>query len=43
MPHVVITGASRGIGRELVLQYVAAGWTITAGCGIRMSVSYPRR
>lgn len=30
MPHVLITGASRGIGRELARQYAAAGWRVTA-------------
>ena len=30
MPSVVIIGASRGIGREFVAQYAAAGWTVFA-------------
>ena len=30
MPSVVIVGASRGIGREFVRQYLADGWTVVA-------------
>lgn len=30
MPHIVITGAGRGIGLELARQYLAAGWRVTA-------------
>ena len=30
MPSVVIVGASRGIGREFVRQYAAAGWKVFA-------------
>ncbi len=30
MPSVVVVGASRGIGRELVRQYVADGWQVFA-------------
>jgi NAD(P)-dependent dehydrogenase (short-subunit alcohol dehydrogenase family) len=30
MPSVVIVGASRGIGREFVRQYLAEGWTVVA-------------
>lgn len=30
MPHVLITGANRGLGLEFVRQYVADGWTVTA-------------
>lgn len=30
MPHVLITGTSRGIGRAFVEQYAAAGWQVTA-------------
>ncbi len=30
MPSVVIVGASRGIGRELVRQYLGDGWTVVA-------------
>ncbi len=31
MPVVVITGVSRGLGREMVRQFAAEGWTV-AGC-----------
>ncbi len=30
MPHVLITGASRGIGLEFARQYAADGWTVHA-------------
>ncbi len=30
MPHVVITGASRGLGRELACRYATSGWSVTA-------------
>ena len=30
MPRVVVIGASRGIGRELVAQYAADGWEVLA-------------
>jgi NAD(P)-dependent dehydrogenase (short-subunit alcohol dehydrogenase family) len=30
-PHVVITGAARGIGHELARQYLRAGWDVTVG------------
>jgi len=30
MPSVVVIGASRGLGREFVRQYLAAGWTVVA-------------
>lgn len=30
-PHVVVTGASRGIGRELACRYAADGWRVTVG------------
>ncbi|UAJ08666.1 SDR family oxidoreductase [Glacieibacterium megasporae] len=30
MPSVVIVGASRGIGREFVRQYLSDGWTVVA-------------
>ena len=32
MPTVVITSASRGIGREFVRQYAADGWRVLATC-----------
>jgi NAD(P)-dependent dehydrogenase (short-subunit alcohol dehydrogenase family) len=32
MKHVVITGASRGLGRAMALGFAAEGWTIS-GCG----------
>lgn len=32
MPTVVVTSASRGIGREFVRQYAAAGWRVIAAC-----------
>ncbi len=32
MPTLVLTGASRGIGRELLNQYKLDGWTIIAAC-----------
>lgn len=32
MPTVLITGASRGIGREFARQYEAAGWRVIATC-----------
>tara|TARA_A100001037_G_scaffold304877_1_gene343150 strand:+ start:834 stop:1499 length:666 start_codon:yes stop_codon:yes gene_type:complete len=32
MPTVLVTGASRGIGREFVLQYRKAGWRVIATC-----------
>lgn len=32
MKHVLITGASSGIGKQLALDYVADGWKVTA-CG----------
>ncbi len=31
MPSVLITGASRGLGREFARQYAYAGWTVHAG------------
>ena len=30
MPHVLVTGANRGLGLEFVRQYAAEGWTVTA-------------
>ncbi len=32
MQTVLLTGASRGIGRELLNQYKQDGWTVIAGC-----------
>ena len=32
MPTVVVTSASRGIGREFVRQYAADGWKVIAAC-----------
>ena len=32
MPTVVVTSASRGIGREFVRQYAADGWRVIAAC-----------
>ena len=32
MKHVVITGASRGLGRAMVIGFAADGWTVS-GCG----------
>lgn len=32
MPTVLITGASRGLGREFARQYGAAGWRVIATC-----------
>jgi NAD(P)-dependent dehydrogenase (short-subunit alcohol dehydrogenase family) len=32
MPSVLISGANRGIGLELVRQYAAAGWKVIATC-----------
>ena len=32
MPTVLITSASRGIGREFVRQYAAEGWRVLAAC-----------
>jgi NAD(P)-dependent dehydrogenase (short-subunit alcohol dehydrogenase family) len=32
MPTVLITGAGRGIGLELVRQYAADGWSVVATC-----------
>ena len=31
LPSVLITGASRGLGREFARQYASAGWTVHAG------------
>ena len=30
--HVLVTGGNRGLGLELVRQYLAAGWSVTATC-----------
>ena len=32
MPTLLLTGASRGIGRELLNQYKQDGWTVVAAC-----------
>ena len=32
MPTAVITGANRGLGLEFARVYLAAGWTVHAGC-----------
>ena len=32
MPTLLLTGANRGIGRELVAQYKNDGWTVIAAC-----------
>ena len=32
MPAVLVTSASRGIGREFVRQFAADGWQVVAGC-----------
>lgn len=32
MPHVLITGANRGIGLEFARQYGEAGWKVMAAC-----------
>jgi len=32
MPHVLITGANRGIGLALTKQYLDLGWQVTASC-----------
>lgn len=32
MPHVVITGASRGLGRAMVSEFLRKDWTVS-GCG----------
>lgn len=32
MPTIMITGASRGIGREFARQYEAGGWRVVATC-----------
>lgn len=32
MPTLLLTGASRGIGRELLNQYKQDGWTVIAAC-----------
>jgi NAD(P)-dependent dehydrogenase (short-subunit alcohol dehydrogenase family) len=39
MPTVVVTSASRGIGREFVRQYAADGWRVIAACRHPESVS----
>ncbi|MEM9237560.1 MAG: SDR family oxidoreductase [Verrucomicrobiota bacterium] len=37
MPHVLITGATRGLGLALARGFAAAGWTVS-GCGTRHDV-----
>lgn len=39
MPSVAIVGASRGIGRELVRQYLADGWTVHASVRVPADLS----
>ena len=43
MPTALITGASRGIGRELAVQLCAAGWRVMAGCRTPVSTDLPER
>ena len=43
MPTVVVTSASRGIGREFVRQYAADGWKVIAGCRHPESVDHDLR
>lgn len=35
MPTLLVTGANRGLGLELVRQYAAAGWRVHAACRSR--------
>ena len=43
MPTVVVTSASRGIGREFVRQYAADGWKVIAACRHPESVDHDLR
>ena len=40
MKHIVITGANRGIGLEMVRQSLAQGHQVTALCRRRSAIGY---